>query len=50
MIKGIVIVYVILAVVYLISPLMKKGATDAIENSYLTKTLYNNNILLNIII
>ena len=42
--------YVVLAVMYLVSPLMKEGAVDLIENSYLTKTLYNNNIVLNIII
>lgn len=42
--------YVVLAVVYLVSPLMKKEKTDLIENSYITKTLYNNNILLNIIV
>ena len=50
MIKGIIIVYVVLAIVYLVSPLMKEGTTDSIENSYITKSLYNNNIVLNIII
>lgn len=42
--------YVVLALVYLVSPLMKEGTTDTIEKSYLTKTLYNNNIVLNIIV
>lgn len=40
----------ILAVVYLVSPLMKEGATDLIKESYITENLYNNNIVLNIIV
>lgn len=41
--------YVILAVVYLISPMMKQEQLKRIDNSIITKTLYNNNIILNII-
>lgn len=48
-IKGIVLVYTILAVVYLIAPLLNKNVTENIDNSIITKTLYNNNIILNII-
>lgn len=48
-IKGIVLVYTILAVVYLIAPLLNKNVAENIDNSIITKTLYNNNIILNII-
>lgn len=41
--------YVILAIVYLISPMMKQDQLKAIDNSIITKTLYNNNLILNII-
>lgn len=49
-IKGILIVYTILAVVYLISPLIKNTVTEDINKSIITKALYNNNLILNIII
>ena len=48
-IKGIVLVYTILAVVYLISPLLSKNVSEDIDKSIVTKTLYNNNIILNLI-
>lgn len=49
MIKGIVLVYTILAVVYLMAPLLDKSVSENIDKSIITKTLYNNNIILNII-
>lgn len=48
-IKGIVMVYTILAIVYLVSPLIKTDVTKEIDNTLVTKYIYNNNILLNII-
>lgn len=48
-IKGIVMVYTILAIVYLVSPLIKTDVTKEIDNTLVTKYMYNNNILLNII-
>ena len=50
LIKGIVLVYTILAIVYLASPLLSKTVSDNLNKSIVTKTLYNNNIILNIII
>lgn len=49
LIKGVVMVYVILAVVYLVSPLIKQDIPKEIDNTIVTKHVYNNNILLNII-
>lgn len=49
-IKGIILVYTILAVLYLIMPLLSKTVSENIDKSILTKTLYNNNIILNIIV
>jgi len=49
-IKGCILVYTILAVIYLVSPLLSKTVSDNIEKSIITKTLYNNNIILNIIV
>jgi uncharacterized membrane protein required for colicin V production len=48
--KGLLIVYVILAVVYLISPLLKEDATKSIDETILTKAMYNNNIITKIIL
>ena len=48
--KGLLIVYVILAVVYLISPLLKENATKSIDETILTKAMYNNNIITKIIL
>ena len=49
LIRGIFIVYVILAIIYLVSPLMKNDVSNTINDSLITKQIYNNNILLNII-
>lgn len=49
-IKGTVLVYTILAVVYLITPLLRSNVTESINKSIITKSLYNNNIILNVII
>lgn len=49
-IKGIVLVYTILAVVYLITPLLQNNIAENINKSIITKTLYNNNLILNVII
>lgn len=48
-IKGIILVYTILAVVYLATPLLSKTVSENINKSIITKALYNNNIILNII-
>lgn len=49
LVKGIFIVYVLLAVIYLISPLVNTDITNTIESSFVTKHLYKNNIILNIL-
>ena len=49
-IKGMILVYTILAVVYLVMPLLNKAVSKNIDKSVLTKMLYNNNIILNIIV
>ena len=49
LIKGIFIVCVILAVIYLISPIAKPNTFDVIDETILTKLIYNNNILLTLI-
>lgn len=49
LIRGIFIVYVLLAAIYLVSPLMNKNVTNTINDSIITKQIYNNNVLLNII-
>lgn len=49
-IKGLLIVYVILAIVFLIIMISGKGTlSEIISSSYITKFFYNNNILLNMI-
>lgn len=48
--RGILIVYTILAIVYLITPLLNKEFINNIDKTIITKELYNNNIVLNIII
>lgn len=50
LIKGFLIVYVILAVVYLISPLLKENTSNKIQESMLTKNMYNNNLITKIIL
>lgn len=49
-IKGIILVYTILAVAYLITPLLQNNVAEDINKSIITKTLYNNNLILNVII
>ena len=49
LIKGVILVYTILAVVYLASPLLNKTVSEDIDESIITKALYNNNIILNIL-
>ena len=49
-VRGIILVYTILAVVYLASPLLSKTVSENLDKSIITKTLYNNNIILNIIV
>lgn len=48
-IKGIIIVFTTLGVIYLASPLIGENFINSINETVITKTLYNNNILLNII-
>lgn len=47
--KGIILVYTILAILYLITPLLNSSVKENIEKSIITKTLYNNNLILNVI-
>lgn len=49
-IKGVIIVYVILGVIYLVAPIINKNVSNAIDKSFITKNLYNNNIILKIIV
>lgn len=49
-IKGLLIVYSILAVLYLISPILKESTTKKIDESIITKFMYNNNIITKIIL
>ncbi len=49
-VKGIILVYTILAIVYLITPLLSDSVKENIDKSFITKTLYNNNVILNIIV
>lgn len=48
-IKGVIIVYVVLGVIYLVAPIMNNNVSNAIDKSFITKNLYNNNIILKII-
>lgn len=41
--------YAILAIIYLISPMIQENYAKAIDESFVTKILYDNNIILNII-
>lgn len=47
-IRGFVLVYTILAVVFLISPLINNNVREELNNSIITKTLYDNNLILNV--
>ncbi len=49
--KGVVIIYVILAIISIISPLISElRILNSINNSYIGSKMYNNNLLLNLII
>lgn len=48
-IKGVILVYTMLSVVYLAEPLLSKTVSENIEKSIITKILYNNNIILKIL-
>lgn len=49
LLEGLVIVYVLLAIISLVSPMMNGTLANMIDNSYLGSVMYNNNILLEII-
>lgn len=49
-VKGVIMVYVILGVIYLVAPIINKNVSNAIDKSFITKKLYNNNIILKIIV
>ena len=48
-IKGLIIIHVLLAIIYLISPVVKTNTFNIIDNTILTKQIYNNNILIKLI-
>ena len=48
--KGLLIVYIILAIIYLISPLLKENTTKKIDESILIKFMYNNNVITKLIL
>ncbi len=48
--KGLLIVYIILAIIYLISPLLKENTTKKIDESILIKSMYNNNVITKLIL
>ena len=50
LVKGVLIVYVILAIIYLASPLLKENTSKKIEEARLTKLMYNNNIITKIML
>ena len=47
--EGLIIIYVLLAIISFISPMMNGTLANAIEQSYVGSLLYNNNLLLKII-
>lgn len=50
LVKGVLIVYVVLAIIYLASPLLKENTSKKIEEARLTKMMYNNNIITKIML
>ena len=48
-IKGLIIIYVLLGILLLCEPLIGNSLADVINSSIITKLIYNNNILVNII-
>lgn len=49
LLEGLIIVYVLLAIISFASPMMGEGILDSIDNSYVGSMMYNNNLLLKII-
>ena len=49
LLKGVIIIHILLAIIYLVSPIMKNNITDEINNTFITKKIYNNNVLLKIV-
>ena len=47
--KGAIIIHVLLAIIYLISPTIKTNTFNAIDDTIITKQIYNNNILIKLI-
>ena len=47
--EGLIIIYVILAIISFVSPMMNGTLANAIEESYVGSIMYNNNLLLKII-
>lgn len=47
--KGVVIIYLIFAIILMISPLIKGNITQEINNSHIGSILYNHNLLINLI-
>lgn len=50
LLKGIIIVHVLLAVIYLVSPTINSDVFGQIDQTILTKQIYNNNVLLTIVL
>ena len=48
-IEGLIIIYVLLAIISFVSPMTNGALTNAIEQSYIGSMMYNNNLLLEII-
>lgn len=48
-IEGLIIIYVLLAIISFVSPMTNGTLTNAIESSYVGSMMYNNNLLLKII-
>ncbi len=47
--EGLIIIYLLLAIISFVSPMVNGTLSSAIENSYVGSILYNNNLLLKII-
>lgn len=47
--EGLIIIYVLLAIISFVSPMTNGALTNAIEQSYVGSMMYNNNLLLKII-
>ena len=48
-IKGVLLVYIILGIIYLVSPMIKSNTFKEIDNTIITKEIYNNNVLLKLV-